>query len=116
MALQIINGPKILAGETLSNAVDTSPGTLVRITMPFNWTPANLSFQISSDGQFFNDLFDIHGDEVVIEVVPDTGVVIPIDWMRGVGFIKFRSGRRGHQVPQEADREFSVALEIAGAA
>jgi hypothetical protein len=30
MALQIINGPKMLAGEVLSTAVDTSPGTLVR--------------------------------------------------------------------------------------
>jgi hypothetical protein len=111
MPLQVINGPIIEAGESLSNGIEVG-GDLVRITMPATWKPeANLTFQISSDGEFFNDLFSLDGDEVMIPVVPGSGVVIPRDMLRGVGFIKFRSGRAEQGQPQEAQREFSVAVE-----
>lgn len=112
MPLQVVTDIKILEGESLSNAVDTTAGTMVRLTMPAAWDPCNITFQISSDGNGFNDLFGTDGEEIVMQVVPGTGVVVPIDWMRGVGFIKFRSGRRDNPIAQTADREFSVAIEV----
>jgi hypothetical protein len=108
--LLVLNGPTIAAGESLSNAVDCSAGLPVRVTMPADWTPAGVSVQISSDGNFFNDCFDHTGHEIVMVVVPGTCVTIPEEWGRLMGFIKFRSGGRDNPVVQEAQRDFSIAM------
>ena len=110
--LEVLNGPVIEAGECLSDAVDCSAGQLVRITMPADWSDgAALTFQISTDGEFFNDLFGIDGYEVTInEVVAGSAVLIPESVGRAIAFIRFRSGTRGDEVPQEKRREFAVAI------
>lgn len=111
--LQVLEGPVIAADESLSEPIDCTAGQLVRITMPEGWTPAALTFQISTDGLFFNDLFGFDGYEVAIdEVVPGSAVLIPENVGRAIAFIKFRSGTRGNPVPQEAGRLFAVALLI----
>jgi hypothetical protein len=61
MPLQVINGPVIAAGESLSEGVDLAGGQLVRITAPADWDGSNLSFQISSDGNGYNDLYTARG-------------------------------------------------------
>src|SRR3954464_9174665 len=66
MSLQVLNGPTIAAGESLSDALDCTAGPLVRITIPAEFTPANLTFQLSSDGVGYNDLYDVHGNEITI--------------------------------------------------
>ena len=56
--IMFLDGPVIQAGESLSEALDCSIGFPVRLTMPQapdGWTPANLTFQISTDGNWFND-------------------------------------------------------------
>lgn len=109
--LEIINGPFIQAGESLSDAIDCSAGPLVRITMPGGWTPANLTFQLSSDGEMFNDLYDVKGDPITIVVVPGSTVRIPLEWSTMIAFIKFRSGTAEHPVSQTELREFAVAIQ-----
>jgi hypothetical protein len=110
--LQVLNGPTIQRGESLSDSVDCGgAGQLVRITMPQEWTDAALTFQFSTDGVFFNDMFGIDGYEVTIpEVVPGSGVIIPADVGRAIAFIKFRSGTRGNPVEQEETRVFAVTV------
>ena len=61
MGLTVINGPFIQAGESLSDGVDCSGGDAVRITMPGAWSGGNLTFQISTDGALYNDLFTARG-------------------------------------------------------
>lgn len=115
--LQVLNGPFIQAGESLSDAVDCSAGQLVRITMPTEWTDAPLTFQFSTDGVFFNDMFGLDGYEVTVKhVVEGSGVIIPGDIGRAIVHIKFRSGTRGNPIPQEADRAFAVTVLAEGAA
>ena len=58
MPLSIVDGPTIKLDESLSDGVDCSAGTIVRITVPQEFTPANLTFQVSSNGDLYNDLFD----------------------------------------------------------
>jgi hypothetical protein len=113
MALQVLNGPIIAAGEALSDGLDCRAGQIVRLTMPAGWTPANLSFQISTDGQGYNDLVSFDGQEVVMPVVPGSAVVVaPLDqYLRAVAFLKIRSGSRTRPVVQEAQRDFAVAIE-----
>lgn len=123
MPLQLIAGPIIMAGESLSAAVDCSAGKILRLTMPQVWTDANLSFQGSSDGIAFSDVFSIGGREAVIPVVAGTTVILaagsgpdqmpatsPPD-VRGFTWLKVRSGTRRYPVIQGEDRAFSITLE-----
>jgi hypothetical protein len=110
--LKVLDGPFIEAGESLSSAIDCSGGQLVRITMPSDWTAAPLTFEFSTDGTSFNDMFDLKGFAVTIDhVMPGSGVIIPEDIGRAIAWIKFRSGTRGNPVNQEGGRLFAVAIE-----
>ena len=113
MALQVLNGPIIPAGQSLSDGIDCTAGAIVRITMPAAWTPANISFAISSDGGFYNDLVGIDGKEVIIPVVPGTAVVLAsfTEYLRAIAFLKLRSGSRFYPVVQPAQRDFAIAIE-----
>jgi len=111
--LQVLDGPVIAAGETLSGSIDCSAGQLVRITMPAGWTRAPLSFQISSDGGGFNDLYGFGSLEVTVNsVTPGSAVIVPSDIGRAVGWLKIRSGTSNEPVPQEEARLFAVAIEV----
>ncbi|WP_445215466.1 hypothetical protein ACKWRH_23590 [Bradyrhizobium sp. Pa8] len=110
MPLVVLNGPIIAAGESLSDAVDCSGADIVRLTMPADWTDALLTFQISTDGLFFNNLFNHHGEEVSLPVTPGVAIVVPLDFLRSAAFIKFRSGSYQTPKPQAAQREFAITV------
>jgi len=112
--LTVLNGPVIEAGQSLSAGLDCTAGAIVRLTMPPFWSGGNLSFQISSDGQGYNDLVGMDGKEIVIPVVPGSAVVVaPLsDYLRAVAFLKVRSGTRTHPVIQWEKRDFAVAIEV----
>lgn len=112
MALTIVDGPTIAAGESLSDGADCSAGTIVRITVPQEFTEANLTFQVSSDGNFYNDLFTAVGEEVTVVANPATGIIVHEAWTRSIAFIKFRSGSRDHPVEQEVDCRFAIAVDV----
>jgi len=114
MTLQIIDGPLFQPGESLSSGIDISAGNIVRITCPGQWSPANLTFQISTDGASgYNDLYDAAGNEITIVVRGDNSAVIVRDpWSQFINFIKFRSGTAKHPVPQVAGALFAVAIEV----
>jgi len=112
MPLQIINGPIIQAGDSLSAGIDCSAGPIVKLTMPGNWVDAVLSFQTSSDGLMYNDMFMPDGFELTYRVVAGTGIFVP---RLITGFVKFRSGTRERPVVQPELREFAVALDVASA-
>ena len=111
MPLTIIDGPTIAAGESLSDGADCSSGEIMRITVPQEFTPANLTFQVSSDGNFYNDLFSSNGEEITVVAKPSTGIVVPEAWTKSINFIKFRSGTRGYPVRQNVDCKFAIAVE-----
>jgi hypothetical protein len=111
MPLQILNGPIIQAGQSLSDPLDCSAGPIVKITMPGNWVSADLTFATSSDGIMFNDVFDPEGNEVTYTVIAGTGILgmrLPVGW------VKFRSGTREQPVPQPELREFAIAIDVVG--
>ena len=119
MAVVIINGPVITAGESLSAAVDCTAGSLLRITTPAAWDPpANLSFQVSSDGVFFNNAYDVDGNELIIPCGASRSIVVQTSSIGGKGpaefngvHLKFRSGSAAAPVPQLAQREFAIAIQ-----
>lgn len=111
MPLTIVDGPTIAAGESLSDGVDCSAGEIVRITVPQEFTEANLTFQVSSDGNFYNDLYSDEGEEITITAQPDSGIVVGGLWVRSIAYLKLRSGTRDHPVEQEVDCKFAVAVK-----
>jgi len=113
MPLQIVNGPFIQPGESLSDGIDCSAGPITKITMPGNWVGDKLSFQTSSDGILYNDVFDPTGHETIFTVIAGTGI---IGMRLTTGFVKFRSGTREQPVIQPELREFAVALDVAATA
>jgi hypothetical protein len=113
MSLQIVDGPTIQAGESLSDAADCSAGDIVRFTIPQEFTDANLTFQISSDGNFFNDLYNVQGEEVTIPAKPDCAIVIRGEiWGKAVNFIKIRSGTRQYPVKQVNTCKMAIAIWV----
>jgi hypothetical protein len=111
MPLEILDGPTIAEGESLSDGIDCSAGQIVRITIPQEFAPSNLTFQVSTDGNFYSDLFNTDGEEIQIVAKPDTGIVIHEIWTRSIAFLKFRSGTRTHPVEQKEDCKFAIAIE-----
>ena len=116
MPLVVVDGPTIEKGESLSDGADCSQGTIVRITVPPEYTQGNMpnamSFQVSSDGNMYNDLFDDKGAEVTITARANSTIVIDRSWARTVGFIKIRSGTRDAPVKQTKDDcKFGIAVE-----
>jgi hypothetical protein len=116
MSLEIIDGPTIPRGESLSDGVDCSAGEIVRITVPQEFTEANLTFQVSSNGDLYNDLFDDQGEEITITATPDSGIVVAGRWVRSIGWLKIRSGSRDHPVVQREDCKLAIAIEAAAGA
>ena len=110
MPLTVINGPVIAAGESLSDGVDLAAGQLVRITAPREWAGANISFQISSDGAGYNDLYTARGDEVVIPCGAGRAIIIDEKWWKAIAFLKIRSGTSEAPDPQTDRQEFAVAV------
>ena len=82
--------------------------------MPPEWTPANLTFLISSDGEFYNDLVDTKGQAFQMPVVPGSAVVVGqfAEFLRAIAFLKFRSGTKENPVPQAALRDFAIAIDV----
>jgi hypothetical protein len=112
MSLQVIDGPTIARGESLSEGIDCSAGTIVRITVPQEFTEANLTFQVSSNGDLYNDLYDDRGDEITVTAQPDSTIVIDGVWVHTVGWLKLRSGSRDHPVVQTKDDcKFGIAIK-----
>jgi hypothetical protein len=113
MALTIVDGPTIAQNESLSDGADCSAGTIVRITVPQEFTRANLTFMSSSDGNLYNDLYDASGNEITMVALPDTTIIVAAQWARSLGFIKIRSGTRDAPVAQTKDVvKFGIAVEV----
>jgi hypothetical protein len=89
----------IAAGESLSNALDCTKASVVSVLMPANWTPAVLSFQMSTDNVNFYDVYDATGIQVVRQIGAGTGVPV-LPWSDTANYIKVRSGTRSAPVPQ----------------
>jgi hypothetical protein len=112
MALVIIDGPTIAAGQSLSDVVDCTTGTLIRIHMPVDWTAgAVLTFQSSADNTVFRDLFDHMGNEHTMNVVKGVAVLVPIERYRRLAYLKFRSGPRAAPLVQAQQRRFGLVLD-----
>lgn len=107
----VIAGPIIEAGQSLSNGINCSAGSIIRITTPAAWDLANLSFQISTDGVAYTDLYLPREGEVVIACGAKQALNInPVNWP-AAAWVKFRSGDSAHPIVQTAQRKFETVID-----
>jgi hypothetical protein len=110
---QVLNGPTIPAGESLSDGLDCTAGTPVRITMPQAWGDGqDITFQISSDNIGYNNLVRVDGSEVTAEVVPGSALLLPAEVANACAWLKIRSGPSAAPMVQNEQRTFAVSLRI----
>lgn len=101
----------IPAGDFLSSPVDASTGDPIFVVGPTEWTPANVTFQVSGDGVTFGNWFTWDGREVILPYRPGTALPLTGEILGTKGaHIKLRSGSRDHPVTQEADRVFKFVV------
>ena len=87
--------------------------------MPDDWTAAPLTFQVSSDGVAYRDLYHTQittgaftpYEAIVPTVIPNSSLFMPPDTGLSVVWLKVRSGTQQTPVNQEASRTFTVVFE-----
>lgn len=110
MAMMVLIGPTIAAGENISNALNVSSGGVYRIVMPNVWTSAVITFQLSYDGNEFYNVYDRDGNETLMRCEPMS--VVPIgEYLFYIHSLKIRSGTRREPVAQPLAAVFKVILE-----
>ncbi|WP_156680260.1 hypothetical protein [Sphingomonas profundi] len=100
----------IAAGTSLSPVVDLAGERLHRIVVPAGWTAAAISFQSSSSGTTFADLFDVSGEVTLSTSIVAGGRAIVVDpaVFLGVRYLRLRSGTSAGAVNQAADRALTL--------
>src|SRR5262245_18535250 len=100
----------IAAGESLSAPVDLTSSRVALMISPAEWTDAEITVQVSADGETYCDLFDAHGYELRRTVVPNAATIFVPAFTQGAVFMKIRSGSRVEPIAQEAERVFTLVL------
>jgi hypothetical protein len=109
--IQVLTGPVIAAGQSLSSPLQVTSGGIYRILMPQDgWTQAQLTFQLSYNGTNFYDVCDREGNEIIINCNP--GSVVPLgEYLKYMHTLKIRSGTSKAPVIQTGQRTFGIVLD-----
>jgi hypothetical protein len=120
MKTTIVKKVTIANGTSLSDEVDMSGLQLVAIQMPSGWTTANLTFQagviVSQDGKntiTYGNVLDDGGTEVVVTAAASGFITIRptvAAALRGIKFLKVRSGTSATPVNQAAARIITLSF------
>jgi len=104
-------------GVTISNGTSLSEAENLRgyvpygIEMPSVWTAADLTFQVSTDGTNWLNLYDDTG-EYTLSAAASRAIGFPgANVFTGFQYIKVRSGTSGTPVNQIADRVIRIACK-----
>lgn len=102
----------IANGGSLTDAIDLDNTRLSRIGMPAGWTAANLTFQVSDDGDIYRNLYDAAGTEVQVTVAESRSVSLHSLYalFQDVRWLKIRSGTSAVAVNQGAERSLKLAV------
>lgn len=103
----------IASGTSLSGALNLGPMVtgIVAIEMPAAWTAANLTFQVSTDGTTYVNLYNDGGTEATITAAASQTLSMRQDMtaiLSKFRWLKIRSGTSGTPVNQGADRSLAV--------
>jgi len=98
--LNVLQGPIINVGQSISNVIDLGTDYIVGLIMPENWIDAVISVQVSPDGDNFYELHEPNGDPVEVKVVPGTIVNLDPHRLLLARYLRIRSGTKDSPVDQ----------------
>lgn len=98
----------IAANGSLSSAVHLDSRLPCRIDMPAAWDEAPLTFQVSTDGVNYADLYDQSGNEYTVTAAAGRAIALTPSDFFGANYIKVRSGPASPAVPQTAARTLTI--------
>ncbi|QOZ76723.1 hypothetical protein XH83_15440 [Bradyrhizobium sp. CCBAU 53351] len=93
----------IANGQSLSAPIDLANHALASIEFPSAWTAAVITFQVSSDGVTYRDLWDENG-EVSFQAAANRAIRLASWGWFAIRYLKIRSGTSAAPVAQAADR------------
>lgn len=110
MAITVINGPTILAGQSLSNAVNLQGKQVVGLLVPVSLPSASITFQLSQGASDFRDIYSVHGGILKIYPVPGARLVFDTGWALVADFLKIRTGAPDDPIVQTVNRVFRTLI------
>lgn len=99
-----VNPVTIAAAASLSDAADLDGRGVLFLEMPAAWTAAALTFQASSDGVTYQNVYDQSGQELTVQAAAARTITLDTSTLPSVGYLKVRSGTSAAPVVQAADR------------
>lgn len=112
-ALGLVQSAIFDQGAFISSAVFIGNNKAVCIDVPAAWddagSPAVITFQGSSDGVNFFDLYDGQGNETTMIVAPSQVCQIPTPAQLPL-WLQFRSGTGANPVPQSAGPTLTITI------
>lgn len=100
----------ILNGASLSSAADLGGGNLIAISVPASWTAASMTFQASTDGTTYYNVYTDVGGELTATVDSSRHVVVYGDDYKSIRYLKLRSGTSGVPVNQVGDITITLVV------
>jgi hypothetical protein len=100
----------IAEDESLSTAVRLGGDIPVELIMPAAWTAAALTFQTSSDGVTYQDLYTDAAAEVTVQAAAARNIKLNPETFTGINYLKIRSGTSGTPVAQAAARTIQISV------
>lgn len=102
----------IPAGGSFSTAIDVSNTQPVSLQFPSSWTAAQLSVQVSHDGdEWFDAYYD--GSEYLIPAGASRHCDVNLN-IAGIQYLRFRSGTSASPVNQTAKRVITGVKTVVG--
>lgn len=99
----------IAAGTSISDGVNLTGRSLIRLTIGAAWTAADLTVQTSRDGVAWYDLYDEYGTPYTIKAAADRAVFINPGPLLAVNYIRLRSGTPAAPVNQASAATITLA-------
>ena len=99
----------IPGGASLSDSVNLTGRSLIRLTIGAAWTAADLTVQTSPDGVAWYDLYDEYGTPYTIKAAANRAVFINPGPLLAVNFIRLRSGTPAAPVNQASAATITLA-------
>lgn len=96
----------ILSGQSLSDPVDISSVSEIKIEMPASWDVADLTVQARAQDGTYKNVYDEADTELIIKAA--AGRIIVTSKLKALGWIKLRSGTSSVAVNQTADRTIYI--------
>jgi hypothetical protein len=109
--MPVVTGPTIQAGTAISNVVPITNATPYFLITPAQWTPANITFLVSAEGNNFYPMYK-GGKLWELGIPPGAAILLEeANWPKGI-YMQLVSGSVTNPINQAATRTFAMITGV----